>query len=127
MGTSTGNHSSQQTTCNAGQAQFETEYLLWKNALEGTRERYCYDNQTSEYVALKGQFIPLVENRKTAYDAGEVLVSKIRCLLATDSCTTPTVDTFQWELIPQTPAARLDCSTSDVEHGICSAEFHAEE
>jgi len=125
--TSTGNHSSQHTTCNAGQAHFEEQYLLWKEKLEGTCERYCHDNKTSEYEALKEQFIPLVENRKDAFRAGEVLVSKIKCLLATGNCNTTTVDTTQWELIPKTPAARLDCSTSDVEHGICSAEFYAEE
>jgi len=121
--TASASHAQKRTTCNTKQTAFETDYLLWKERLEDTCSEYCHAAQTTLYDGLKLEFAPLVENRKKAYLAGEILVSKIECLLGRNDCSDVTPSDAQWSLNPRETQGILACSTTAVQHAVCDQAF----
>jgi len=123
LDTATTAHQDQITTCNLDQTAFETKYLLWKQVLEETCSAYCHAAESQSYLDLQSEFAPLVVNRKKAYVAGEILVSKIECLLATNDCSDSTPSADEFTLVPRVPQAVLPCSTDAVTHEVCVEAF----
>jgi len=116
-------HAAKKSTCNTEQTAFETKWQRWKQLLEATCEAYCHAAKTTSYVALQSEFAPLEQNRKTAYVAGEVLVSKIECLLARNDCSNSTASAAEFTLVPRVTDEVLPCSTAAVAHGVCDEAF----
>lgn len=122
----TASHEAKTSICDTAQTKFETAYSLWKQELVTA----CGDHASQHSVAnatyqtLQIQFAPLVDNRKIAFEAGEVLVVKIECLLGTNDCDdSPDPNLTRWELVaPEAPAAS-SCSTELVQYDKCQAGF----
>jgi len=123
LDTAVASHIAKRSTCNNEQTTFEAQWQLWKQALEETCQEYCHAAKTTLYVARQAEFAPLEENRKTAYVAGEVLVSKIECLLARNDCSNSIPSADEFTLVPRVPGEVLECSTEAVDHDICDEVF----
>jgi len=119
-------HEAKKTVCDAAQTQFENAYSLWKQALETACASHASQHSLANgtYQALQIQFAPLVDNRKIAFTAGEVLLDKIGCLLGTNNCSdSADPNLTEWELVaPEAPAAS-SCSTELVQYDKCDFGF----
>lgn len=116
----------QTASCNDSQVSFETSYELWQEKVNTTckeYEEYCYDDANVSYNVKKAQVVSRVDSRKDIYLAGETIIDKIQCLLATGSCDTPVINPDRWDMnYGQVPDKEI-CDMSGVTHWVCSPAF----
>jgi len=113
----------QTASCNSNQASFEESYELWQQEVNTTCEEYCYDDALVSYNNKKAQVVTRVDSRKEIYLAGETIIDKIECLLATGSCEAQVINPDRWDMTYEQVPDKEICDMSGVTHWVCSSAF----
>jgi len=101
--------------CNDNQTHFEAEYCIFSFARNNAcnEQVECYQNATDEYTKLIAKARVEEKTRKDSWQAGNLIIDNLKCLMGTASCdVTTTVDYSRYTLdIPE-----------PVENGKCTPE-----
>jgi len=117
-------------TCNNDQHAFELQYTVFKLEYDQTCRAYveCFSPESIKYGQVKKEVEASQANRKAAYEAGEIIIHKIECLLGDHSCELGDIDSTRYDLtFTSLPEEETCNAASEVEHSKCDQEFIAAE
>jgi len=115
--------------CDVLQHEFELEYDLFRQYLIGACDTYddCFLSKSDEYADEKRRVTVSMDNRKSAFEAGEIIIYKIECLLGLHRCEGDPIDSSHYNLTFTDLPSKQTCDPSEVHHQHCSDEFIAAE